>query len=104
MNAITAFTMGDCILEAAPIAMHPDELAFDILEEYMVCRAYGVSERQDWLEFEINRGLETLLSYTNPLFKHLKKAVAEGYRDTGAIWDRWLTPENKARIRNCASG
>ena len=52
MNAITTFTMGDCILEAAPIAIHPDELACDILEEYMVCRAYGVSERQDWLEFE----------------------------------------------------
>jgi len=102
MNSITAFTMEDCILEAAPIAMHPDDLACDILEEYMVCRATGVSQRQDWLEFEINRGVQALLSDTSPLFKHLKRAVAEGYRDTGAIWDRWLTPDNKARIRDCA--
>jgi hypothetical protein len=103
MNGITAFSMEDCILEAAPIAMHPDALACDILEEYIVCRATGASTRQEWLEFEINRGLTTLLSDPSPLLRNLKKAVAQGYKNTGAVWDRWLSADNVALLHDNAA-
>lgn len=103
MNGITAFDMGDCLIEAAPFAMHSDQLACDLLEEYLIRRATGFSERSDWLEHEINRGLENLLHEPSPLYRHLKVAVAEGYRDTGALWSAWLTPKNREELGRLAA-
>ena len=103
INGITAFTMEDCIIESAPFAMHSDQIACDILEEYLVCRATGKSERRNWLEYEINRGLEALLDEKSPQFVHLKGAVVENYRETGAIWPSWLTFRNVSRIQDFCS-
>lgn len=102
MAGVSPYTMEDCLLEAAPFAMHADQLACDLLEEYMILRATGCAERVRWLHYEINRGLEDLLSDPSPLFEHLKVAVAEGYRDTGALWSRWLTQDNLRRLDQLA--